>query len=156
MLFIRCDDRLVHGQVLFKWTNEKNIKKIIVVDTSTASDLIEKQMILMSKPKNCEIDILRSSEMDSISQETQEALMILFKDIQTACSFVINRQINSLNIGRMASGIGKVKVFNNLFLTREEISTIQQLMDKEVYVYYQMVPDEKAVDLKKIIEELRL
>lgn len=156
MLFIRCDDRLVHGQVLFKWTNEKNIKKIIVVDTSTASDLIEKQMILMSKPKNCEIEILRSSEMDRISSETQEALMILFKDIQTACSFITNRQIDRLNIGRMASGIGKIKLFNNLFLTRKEISDLQQLIDKEVYVYYQMVPDEKAVDLKKIIEELRL
>lgn len=156
MLFIRCDDRLVHGQVLFKWTNEKNIKKIIVVDTSTASDLIEKQMILMSKPKNCEIEILRSSEMDRISSETQEALMILFKDIQTACSFIANRQIDSLNIGRMASGIGKIKLFNNLFLTRKEISDLQQLIEKEVYVYYQMVPDEKAVDLKKIIKELRL
>lgn len=156
MLFIRCDDRLVHGQVLFKWTNEKNIKKIIVVDTSTASDLIEKQMILMSKPKNCEIEILRSSEMDRISSETQEALMILFKDIQTACSFIANRQIDSLNIGRMASGIGKIKLFNNLFLTRKEISDLQQLIEKEVYVYFQMVPDEKAVDLKKIIKELRL
>ncbi len=156
MLFIRCDDRLVHGQVLFKWTNEKNIKKIVVVDTATASDLIEKQMILMSKPKNCEIEILRSTEMDRISQETQEALMILFKDIQTACSFVINRHIDCLNIGRMASGIGRIKLFNNLFLTREEIANLQQLIDKKVYVYYQMVPDEKAVDLKKIIEELSL
>ncbi|MGG5316118.1 PTS system mannose/fructose/N-acetylgalactosamine-transporter subunit IIB [Enterococcus sp. AZ072] len=156
MPFIRCDDRLVHGQVLFKWTNEKNIEKIIVVDTSTASDLIEKQMILMSKPKNCEIEILRSTEMDRISQETQEALMILFKDIQTACSFIANRSIDRLNIGRMASGIGKIKLFNNLFLTRKEISDLQQLIDKEVYVYYQMVPDEQAIDLKKIIEELRL
>lgn len=155
MLFIRCDDRLVHGQVLFKWTNEKNIKKIIVVDNNTASDLIEKQMILMSKPKNCEIEILRSSEMDRISLETKETQMILFKNIRTAYSFVSNRKIDSLNIGRMASGIGKIKVFNNLFLTREEISDLQQLIDKDVYVYYQMVPDEKAVDLKKIIKELR-
>lgn len=156
MLFIRCDDRLIHGQVLFKWTNEKNIKKIVVVDTCTASDVIEKQMLLMSKPKNCEIEILRSTEMDRISQKDQETQMILFKDIQIACSFVSNRRINRLNIGRMASGIGKIKLFNNLFLTREEIADLHQLIDKEVYVYYQMVPDEKAVDLKKIIEELRL
>ncbi|MEO1770764.1 PTS system mannose/fructose/N-acetylgalactosamine-transporter subunit IIB [Candidatus Enterococcus ferrettii] len=155
MLFIRCDDRLVHGQVLFKWTNEKNIKKIVVVDTNTATDLIEKQMILMSKPKNCDIEILRSTEMDCINHDRQEAQMILFKDVQTACSFVANRKIDRMNIGRMASGIGKIKVFNNLFLTQNEISELHQLINEEVFVYYQMVPDENAIDLKKIIEELR-
>ncbi|MBO0458222.1 PTS sugar transporter subunit IIB [Enterococcus hulanensis] len=154
MLFIRCDDRLVHGQVLFKWTNEKKIKKIIVVDTNTATDLIEKQMILMSKPKNCDIEVLCNTEMDRISHDRQKAKMILFKDIQTACSFVATRNIDRMNIGRMASGIGKIKLFNNLFLTKSEISALHQLIDDEVYVYYQMVPDEDVIDLKKIIEEL--
>ncbi|MGM0215990.1 PTS system mannose/fructose/N-acetylgalactosamine-transporter subunit IIB [Enterococcus sp. AZ109] len=154
MLFVRCDDRLVHGQVLFKWTNEKNIKKIVVVDNSTASDLIEKQMILMSKPKNCEIVILHSSEMDQIAKETPETQMILFKDIRLACSFVVNHEIKDINIGRMASGIGKIKLFNNLFLTREELIELKHIISKGIHVYYQMVPDEKSVDLKKIIEEI--
>ena len=38
--YCRCDDRLIHGQVIYKWVKYLNIKQIIVVDDETSQDVI--------------------------------------------------------------------------------------------------------------------
>lgn len=148
MLFARCDDRLVHGQVLFKWVDHEQIKKIIIVDDKTASDIIEKQMIQMTKPKNCEVSFLTSSQMDQIQADTNNKSMVLFKNIHLACHFVQQYHLASLNLGRMASGIGKTKVLSNLFLTSEESQRLLDTIDQGIRVYSQMVPEDEAIDLE--------
>lgn len=153
MFFVRCDDRLVHGQVLFKWVDHEQIKEIIIVDDQTADDMIEKQMIQMTKPKNCQVIFLRSSQLDNIDIHVQEKKMILFKNIHLACLFVQENQLSELNLGRMASGIGKNKLLNNLFLTKEELEMIKETLSKGISIYSQMIPDEPKIELKKIVEE---
>lgn len=152
MLFVRCDDRLIHGQVLFKWVDHEKITKIIIVDDKTSTDIIEKQMILMTKPKNCLVEILHSSQIDTIQERSEEKSMILFKNIHLACLFIEKNNIQQLNIGRMASGIGKTKLLNNLFLTKEEIKIVKNTIKTGVIVYSQMLPNDTATDLSEILE----
>ena len=152
MLFVRCDDRLIHGQVLFKWIDHMKISKIIVVDDGIFSDNIEKQMLLMSKPKNCDIEIIGSGQM-SLIEDDELSKMILFKSIELASFYVQKNNIEKLNIGRMASGIGKQKLYHNIFLDESERLSLNQLASSGVFVYYQMVPEEDIVDLTDIVKE---
>ncbi|RKM63506.1 PTS mannose/fructose/sorbose transporter subunit IIB, partial [Clostridioides difficile] len=40
--YCRCDDRLIHGQVIYKWVKHLGVKKIVVVDDETTNDVIAK------------------------------------------------------------------------------------------------------------------
>lgn len=151
MLFVRCDDRLIHGQVLFKWIDHKKITKIIVVDDEIFLDNIEKQMLLMSKPKNCEIEIINSSQMHLIKDDEVNK-MVLFKKIELAAFYVLKNNIEELNLGRMASSIGKQKFFQNIFLDENERQSLRELINNDILVFYQMVPAEEIVNLKHIFE----
>ena len=50
--YCRCDDRLIHGQVIYKWVKYLNIKQIIVVDDETSQDVISKGLVRMAAPKD--------------------------------------------------------------------------------------------------------
>lgn len=157
MIFVRCDDRLVHGQLLFKWVNKKKIKNLIIVDDKTASDIIERNMVIMTKPRECNLKILNSNQMYEINTETEDNTMILFKNISVACLFInLNKDITEINIGRMASEFGKVKVFNNIFLSNKEIRNLKKLINNNIKVYSQTLPNENLNNLNEIIERIKL
>lgn len=60
--YCRCDDRLIHGQVIYKWVKHLGVKKIVVVDDETTNDVIAKGLIKMAAPKNIDLSILTVSE----------------------------------------------------------------------------------------------
>ena len=39
--YCRCDDRLIHGQVIYIWVKHLGVKKIVVVDDETTNRMIE-------------------------------------------------------------------------------------------------------------------
>ena len=47
---VRLDYRLLHGQVVFSWTQNVGAQRIIVVDDEAATDELKKTALNLSKP----------------------------------------------------------------------------------------------------------
>ena len=50
-MFLRVDDRLVHGQVVTAWLKQLKAKVIIAVDDTAATNIIITKALKMATPK---------------------------------------------------------------------------------------------------------
>ena len=84
--YCRCDDRLIHGQVIYKWVRHLGVKKIVVVDDETTNDVISKGLIKMAAPKNIDLSILTVSESRRYfyNNQADDNVFVLIKNLDTA------------------------------------------------------------------------
>ena len=75
----RWDDRLIHGQVNYKWLEYYKVKKIIIIDKKIANDVIEKGIIRLATPKNIELIIINEEEALKIDKLFDEKSLVLVK-----------------------------------------------------------------------------
>ena len=60
-MFLRIDDRLVHGQVVTAWIKQLNAKSILVIDDLAAGNPIISKALTMATPKNIKL-VIKSVE----------------------------------------------------------------------------------------------
>ena len=152
--YCRCDDRLIHGQVIYKWVKYLDVKKIVVVDDETTNDVIAKGLIKMAAPKNIDLSILTVSEARRYfyNNPADDNVFVLIKNLDTA-----NRMreegidIKKLIIGRIPTGIGKKKISKNVYINKKEFLLIDEFIKKNINVSIQMVPDEEEIELNHSI-----
>lgn len=62
-LYVRVDDRLIHGQIVTAWAINLGIEKIIAVDDTLASNTMLKSIMTMAAPKEYEPEIITTNEV---------------------------------------------------------------------------------------------
>lgn len=157
ILLARIDDRLIHGQVMTKWSRGLGINSLFVVDNTTANDPFMKDIYMMSTANSgMNIKVFTNDEVleywNNTNFEKNKAL-ILFKTI-AAVKEVIDKglPIKRLNLG----GISKTKdskyVISNVAVKREDLDVLKEIESKGIEVFFQIVPDTKLVSLKDAIK----
>ena len=61
-LYVRVDDRLIHGQTIVAWCPTLKIDEIIAIDDVSAKNPMLKSILTMSVPKNYKADIVTTDE----------------------------------------------------------------------------------------------
>lgn len=151
----RCDDRLIHGQIIYKWIQYLKVQKLIVIDDAVAEDVIEQGLIKMSAPKDCELKILSIEEAkryfyDKGSDDT----LVLVKNLDTISTMLKDFQFNALNLGRMPTAIGKKKITSNIYVNVGDLDIIKKLLKMKTIINIQMVPDEAMYSVNRHISEI--
>ena len=152
----RIDDRLIHGQVIYKWVKHLGVKKIVVVDDETTNDVIAKGLIKMAAPKNIDLSILTVSRRYFYNNQADDNVFVLIKNLDTA-NRMIEEGINikKLIVGRIPTGIGKKKISQNVYINKKEFLLIDEFIKKNINVSIQMVPDEEEVELNQNINRYK-
>ena len=155
----RVDDRLIHGQVQTKWISTVGAEKIIVVDTKTSQDPIALQILKIAVPNN--IELLVYNETDAVEILIKEGIsksksMVLFKSI-TTIERLVNQgvDIREVNVGPVSSKPGTRKIVKNTYFTSEEINAATKLSENNVYIYFQLVPDDSKIDWLNISRKIK-
>lgn len=140
----RCDDRLIHGQVNYKWLEYYKVKKIIIIDKKIANDVIEKGIIRLATPKNIELIIINEEEVLKIDKLFDEKSLVLVKGLKTI-EFLIENfiKIEVLNIGRIPTGIGRTLFKNNIYLSEEEKIILEKIKQTGTKVICNSTPEEE-------------
>ena len=61
-LYVRVDDRLIHGQTIVAWCPTLGIQEIIAVDDVSAANPMLKSILTMGVPKNYKTGIVTTQE----------------------------------------------------------------------------------------------
>jgi mannose/fructose/N-acetylgalactosamine-specific phosphotransferase system component IIB len=156
-LFIRIDDRLIHGQVIMGWTRSLGVTRILVADDKTAVDRVQISLMRMATPAGLESDFLT---VDDAAQKIKtgfyasESIMLLAVGPKTIIELLDKGlEISSLNIGNMRSGPGKRKLLNIVYATPQEIEDWKELDRRGVKMSAQSVPDMKKTDFNSILKK---
>lgn len=148
---IRCDDRLIHGQIMTRIVQHYFIKRIIAVDDFTASNPVLKSIFEKAAPPGMSTKVESFDNSKDLIQEAIEDdinTLILFRTPLVA-EKLFNRHTElpkSVMIGPVASK-PNAKSFNfGSYLNQEEIDACEKLVEEGVEIYFQIVPGEKRTE----------
>lgn len=157
IVLARVDDRLIHGQVMTKWSKGFNTNALFVVDNPTAKDPFMKDIYTMSTSNSgLKIKVFTTDEAVEYWQKSnfeKYNAILLFKNI-TAVKEVIDKglPITKLNIG----GIAKVKdakfIIPSVALRKEDEELLKEISSENVEIFFQTVPDTKMVSFKDALK----
>jgi PTS system mannose-specific IIB component len=157
IVLARVDDRLIHGQVMTKWSKGMGTNALFVVDNATAKDPFMKDIYMMSTANSgMTIKVFSNDEAveywNTTNFEKNKAIL-LFKKIADVKEVIEKGMpIKRLNIGGLAKTKGSKFVVPNVAIKSEDFDILKEIEEKGVEVFFQVVPDSKSVSLKDAIK----
>lgn len=157
IVLARVDDRLIHGQVMTKWSKGMNTNALFVVDDATAKDPFMKDIYTMSTSNTgMTIKVLSIDEaVDYWNKSNFEdyKAILLFKSIAGAKEAIDKGlPVKRLNLGGIAKTKDSKFVVPNIAVRHEDMDTLKEVESKGIEVFFQVVPDTKSVSLKDAIK----
>lgn len=153
IVLARVDDRLIHGQVMTSWLNYTGASKIIVIDDATANDAFLSMIIKTLVPQNIKTEVTTvEKSVDVVSKIGDEKVIILAKTPTPYLNLIENGiTLPKVNLGGMGSTMNRKTLYRNISASEEEIKTFKKIMEHGVDVEIQMVTEDQAINLKKLI-----
>ena len=76
-LYVRVDDRLIHGQTIVAWCPTLGIQEIVAVDDVSAANPMLKSILTMGVPKNYKTSIVTAQEARELLCDGSEKTRLL-------------------------------------------------------------------------------
>ncbi len=150
----RVDSRLIHGQVIARWSLVDKTKTIIIADDEVAADEFMSDIYRMAAPQEIVVDVLTIKDAHERlkGDGTHDfSTMVLFKSIDSVVHLSnAGIDINELQIGGLPSGPGKKLVYKTIALSEDDFAKLDGLAKLGTKIYFQMLPEEDPMPYEKI------
>jgi fructoselysine and glucoselysine-specific PTS system IIB component len=152
---VRVDHRLLHGQVVFKWSKMLDIDCILIADDQVAKDDLRMSALRLAKPEACKL-VIKSVD-DSVkalnSQVTDKyKLLVITETIEDAYRLAKQvPQIKYINLGGTRMMEGRRQISKAIFVSEKDIEMLKELNSSGVQTRIQMVPDDVPEDASRLI-----
>lgn len=151
----RIDHRLLHGQVAFSWTKFLESDCILLASDELVKDELKMNAMRMAKPTG--IKLVMKSIDDSIKAlnsgvTDKYKLFVIVESVEAAYKLAnACPSITSINVGGMKSRDDRRQVSKAVFVSDDDIEKIQELNNKGVELFVQLVPSDKKQDIINLI-----
>lgn len=158
LTLVRVDCRLIHGQVVVKWSKAARANKIIVIDDGVAVNDTLKTIMKMAAPANTKVLIYsqdKAVEKWSKNRFGEGNVMVMFKTIDSCYSaFRAGISFEKVQLGNCPKAEGRKPLGNEVFANEEEIRKLREMADSGVEIVIQTIPDISAIPLDKALAKL--
>jgi len=158
IVFVRIDDRLIHGQVCTAWLKTyTNVKHVMCIDDFTSKDPFMQKMFQLLIPKEISIEILTvEGAIKTCLAGLPKPTMIIAKTPKTIKALVdAGVDIDKFNIGGMGMSGTRKKFYQNISADDEERAIMQELLDKGVKIEIQIIPAQGKYDCADILRRTK-
>ncbi|SFD21525.1 PTS system mannose/fructose/N-acetylgalactosamine-transporter subunit IIB [Clostridium uliginosum] len=153
IVLTRIDDRLIHGQVATAWSKITKATKIIVVDDTVAQDSFMQMVLKSAAPSSIKVEIFTVNDaVEALNKDDDgERVIVLVKTPVTVLSLVkAGVAIKELNLGGMGAKQGRKQLYKNISISEDEKLAFKELIELNVKVFIQIVPDAKQILFDKL------
>ena len=155
--FARVDHRLIHGQVITKWSKIAAAQKIIIVDDVLGQDSFMVDIYKMAAPSGIEVDIMSAEKAGQAYTEDAMGdmnIFLLFKSIQMARkAFDAGLKLETLQLGGVPAEAGRKIVFQAVALNDQDVEDITHMHGAGVDITLQVVPEEAGMSFEDAIKK---
>ncbi len=158
IVLARIDERLLHGQVALKWTDEVKAKQIVVADDATANNPTLVKMFTMMAPGGAKVYVCTLKDAAELltSEEFKgpDTRVMLLTKTPAAMIQLLDAgvEFKELNVGNMGGGPGRNKIVKGYFYaTDKELEELKSIQARGIEVYGQNICD---MDAKKPLKKL--
>lgn len=155
----RVDYRLVHGQVVVRWSKTVHTDRIVVVDDILCKDEMMMLVYKMAAPKNYKfsllgtLDFIEKWEKGEFQEET---LLVLFQSVESCYrAYEAGMQVESVQLGNCPKESGKTDVCKYIFLNEAEFGLLEKMKEGGVEIYMQNVPDDRELKYSVIEKKMK-
>lgn len=154
-IYVRVDDRLIHGQIIANWAGYLNVKNIVGIDDKTANNQALQSIMKMSVPRSYACDILNirngTRKVEELSKNNENTLVIVRFPYLLEEVVANVKNIEHVNIGNVSKAEGMTyEVSNNVYLSEKDVKAIDNLYAKGVNVTFKTLPDSQGVVWEKV------
>ena len=160
IVFVRIDDRLIHGQVVEGWVNFLKATCIMVADDRVAVNTLQKSIMEISVPQGLKVAIgsvedvcaqLRTAAFDA------DRVILLFSNPSDVLrALTSGLECRALNIGGMHFVPGKRKLLDVLAVDDIDLDALKQIAARGIRVEIQTVPTQRPLSLDKVFKACHL
>lgn len=144
IVLFRVDHRLLHGQVVFSWTNALGPDCFLVANDDVVNDELRKTTLKLGKPANTKLVIKNIDDSIQAINSGKTDKYKLFAVVSNVADAVKMAracdQITSIDLGGTKPGPGTHAVSRMVNLTDEEEELLAQAQAEGIEVYIQAVP----------------
>lgn len=146
MVWVRVDNRLIHGQVVEAWLPYLNAKKLVVVNDELAQDALQQQILSLAVPEKVQTEFIYIDQglnyFKDYSSDSKISLFLL-KDCPDAKRLIEQgTDINSINIGNLHFAKGKEQLSSNISVTPEDINILSYFKEKGIELDFRCIPND--------------
>jgi mannose/fructose/N-acetylgalactosamine-specific phosphotransferase system component IIB len=152
IIFSRVEERLIHGQIAFMWSNALQFDAFIVIDDMTAKDEVLKTVMEFATPRNKRLFVFTEKEAIEMIPKIKLDVFLIAKSPMVFLNLYNNGiLIEQLNIGSIHYNKGKKEIYKTVFVSEEEIEALKTLIEKGVVCEIQKLPTEKKIDIQRLL-----
>lgn len=156
VVLARVDDRLIHGEVVTAWIPFMSANKVLVVDDIVAADKFNKRVLMALAPQGTTVGVLSVEAATNALQKPDpgnERVIVLTKSPIVFEQLIDGGvDIKAVCLGGMGIRGDRKPFVNNVSASPEEVDSIRRMKnEKGVNVYYQLVPEQKVIDISNLL-----
>lgn len=146
-IFIRIDDRLLHGQVVVSWIPYLKANEVIIADDEYANDEFMCELIKSSAPEGIKIHVKTIDETAEFLHEENKGrnILILLRSIEGIKNLSEKTKVSNINIGGVGALSGRKRYYNSIHLSDDELNILKDMAKLNINVEIRMLPKDKAV-----------
>ena len=148
-VFVRVDDRLLHGQVVVSWIPYLRAKEVVIADDEYANDEFMSELIKSSGPEGVIVHVKTIDETAAyLSDDNQNKILVLLRSIEGIKKLIKKTKISSINIGGVGAAQGRKRYYNSIHLSDDELNILNDIANDNIYVEIRILPKDKAIIIK--------
>ena len=155
ILVTRIDDRLIHGQVVTAWIKQYPINKIVIIDDELSKNKLMERIYRAAAPVGVEVIIMNRADALAFLEDAplpKEYVMILVKVPQILESLLVSGvELPKIILGGMGAKPGRRTFNKNVSANDEERSCFSRIIQRGTEIVYQLVPNDKEVNIRKLL-----
>jgi PTS system mannose-specific IIB component len=146
-VFIRIDDRLLHGQVVVSWIPYLKANEVVIADDEYANDEFMCELIKSSAPEDILVYVKTIDKtVDFLNEEDNgKSILILLRSIEDAKNISERTKVSNINIGGVGAASGRKRYYNSIHLSDDELNILKDMVKQNINVEIRMLPKDKAV-----------
>lgn len=155
IVFIRIDDRIIHGQVVTRWAMENPCDGILAVNDEAANNPILKAA-LKSASTTKTLIYTREQFIRKIKQavESEKKYFLITKDPKTLLELLSNMEMKpvkrKVNVGPQSAKEGTININKNADILPAEALDFEAISQLGYDIEFRLVPDSKGVNWNKV------
>lgn len=155
IVLCRIDDRLIHGQVVIGWGRAMGIDLIILVDDQVAASDWEQELYRMAVTPEIEVRFVTMADAARQMSEWQsngKRGLVLTGDLETMAALRASSPdvVQRINLGGIHHRAGRRERLPFIYLTDQELGTLQGLEAGGAVITAQDLPTTAPVALKAL------
>ena len=146
-VYVRVDDRLIHGQTIVAWCPTLGIQEIIAIDDASASNPMLKSIMTMGVPKNYKTSIVTADEANALLKAGSDCNRLVIVKLPQVLERIREnipgcRQLILGNMAKRSDTVHKVSGATGIFYLSDQDGALRDSLAAEgVDIVFHQLPN---------------